>query len=100
MKPQRVLNDGQTEANALLFAHDAKMAQENLLYQYIGEEEMVYDEKLKKKHQGFIDFVIKDLLDSIDTESAVFLEFMDSSDRNSTYKYAKAEEIEEIIVED
>ena len=31
MKPQKILEDGRTEANALLFAHDAESAEQSLL---------------------------------------------------------------------
>lgn len=39
MKPQRIITADKTEASALLFAHDAKSAQESLLDQYKEEHE-------------------------------------------------------------
>ena len=48
-------------------------------------------------HKRFIDYVIKDWQTEILTESAVTLEFLDQGERDSIYKYAKAEEISDLM---
>ena len=94
MKPKNVLDDGKSEASALLFAHNGREAQNMIFNQY--EEK---HGKLKKKHKDFIDLVIGDLAAGITTETSVTLEFIDRSERESfiasVCRYAKAEEIEE-----
>ena len=56
---------------------------------------------IDKKHQEFINFVIKDFVAEITTEAAVTFEFIDRTERESItssfYKYAKSEEIEELM---
>ena len=69
MKPLNVLPDGKTEASALLFAHDNKRAQEILLNSYSQEEEKRQGDLLEKKHRDFIDFVIKEYISEIATET-------------------------------
>ena len=83
MKPEIVLQDGRTEASALLFAHDGKRATEVLRYTYTEVEETRQSEILEKKHKEFINFVIKDWIAEMTTETSVTLEFMDRSERNS-----------------
>ena len=41
--------------------------------------------------------MLKDWAAEIATEAAITLEFMDQADRDSIYKYAKAEEISELM---
>ena len=60
MKPQKIFGDGKTEACALLFAHDADAAQENLLTEYKEMDDIWDAERLQKKHDDFLSFVIKD----------------------------------------
>ena len=97
MKPNKILQDGKTEASALLFAHDNQRAQQILLDSHTEQEELRQSEKLEKQHTEFIDFVLKDWAAEIATEAAITLEFMDQADRDSIYKYAKAEEISELM---
>ena len=58
---------------------------------------------LEKKHREFIDFVIKDWIAEITTETQVTLEFMDRSERSSISSsvstYDQAEEIEDELEE-
>ena len=97
MKPQKVLLDGKTEASTLLFVHDGKRARNLLLEQHREEEELRQSQTLEKKHKEFIDFVLQEWAAEIPTEAAVTLEFMNQSDKDSIYKYAKAEEISELM---
>ena len=83
MKLKNILQDGRTEASALLFAHDGKMAQELLFRSYSEDEEKRQGDLLEKKHRDFINFVIKDMIDERCTETAVALEFMDKEERDS-----------------
>ena len=98
MKPQNILQDGSTEASALLFAHDGLEAQIHL-GQCSEDEDNRQKELPEGKHQGFIAFLIKNLVADIATETSVVLEFMDRSERDSITSsiclYAKAEEISE-----
>ena len=68
-KPQRVLNDGMTEASTLLFAHDAKTATETLFGEYKEEYDRHKAELLQKKHDDFIAYVIKDWMAEMLIES-------------------------------
>ena len=101
MKPQANLKDGRTEASVLLFAHDGKRAQVTLLRSYTGNDEQTKRELLERNYKEFVDFVIKDFIADITTETSVTLEFMDRSERESVTSsicyYAKAEEIEELM---
>ena len=45
----------------------------------------------------FIDFVLQDWAAEITTESAITVEFMDPSDRDSISKYSKLEVISELM---
>jgi len=55
MKPQKILNDGRTEASALLFAHDGQKAKTMLLDSYTEEEENRKHESLRRSQKRFID---------------------------------------------
>ena len=104
MKPQKIFENGKTEASTLLFAHDGKRATEILRQSYFDDEETRHTEIMDKKHKEFIDFVIKDLANEIATESAVTLEFMDQSERDSftssVCNYAEIEEISDGMQEE
>ena len=76
MKPQSSLKDGRTETSVLLFAHDSKRAQEVLLGSYNADDEQRKVDLLKRSYKEFIDFVIKDMIADITTETSVTLEFM------------------------
>ena len=56
---------------------------------------------LENKHKEFIDFVIKDWISEITTETAVTLEFMARSERDSITSsidnFSMTEEAEELI---
>ena len=52
-----------------MFAHDNKRAQEILLNSYSQEEEKRQGDLLEKKHRDFIDFVIKEYISEIATET-------------------------------
>ena len=100
MKPQNILQDGRTEASAILFAHDGKEARKMLLNFYTGNEDKRKSQSLEKTYKEFIDYVIKDLASEIATESAVSLEFLERSQRkllNSVYSFYEDEENEELI---
>ena len=101
MKPQTNLQDGRTEASVLLFAHDGKEAQEILLRSYTGDDEKRKIELLQRNYKEFINFVIKDMIADITTETSVTLEFMNRSEResftSSPCNFAKAEEVEELM---
>ena len=75
VKPQKVLNDGTTEALFLLYANDDSKAEESLYDSYLEEHDKRQAKKLKQKHDDFLDFVIQDMLASIRTESRISLEF-------------------------
>ena len=68
MKPPKILKDGRTEASALLFAHDAQRAQDNLVEHYKEVHARKQALELKKKHDNFINFVIKDMIAEMRTE--------------------------------
>ena len=76
-KPEKKFKDGQTEASALLFAHDSKKVKEILSSKQEQNEEDGNVEKLENEHKEFYNFIIKDLIAGITTETAVTLEFMD-----------------------
>ena len=99
MKPKNILQDGRTEASALLFAHDSKSAQEILLGKYQGDKAKTQEGMPKKRHQDFITFVVEDWVAEITTETSVTLEFVDRQERDSITSsicyFAKAEEISE-----
>ena len=69
VKPQRILKNGQAEASILLFAHDAKRASNRLLESYKEEHEQKKAKMLKKKHEDFLAFVIRDMFSDFQTES-------------------------------
>ena len=50
---------------------------------------------LKRKHKDFIAFVIQDMIADIHTETAVTLEFVDQSVRNSIVSFTSYEDEEE-----
>ena len=70
-----------------MFAHDGKRATEILRMTYFDEEEARLTDTMDKKHKEFVDFVIKDLIAEIATESAVTLEFMDRDVRSSLVSF-------------
>ena len=82
-RPQNSLQDGRTEASALLFAHDGKRAQEILVGSYTGDDEQRKVKAIEKNYKEFLNFVIKDMIADITTETTVALEFMNKSDRDS-----------------
>ena len=69
MKPQTNLQDGRTEASVLLFAHDGKEAQVILLRSYTEDNEQRKVELLERNYKEFVDFVIKDVIADITTET-------------------------------
>ena len=69
MKPQNILKDGNTEASALLFAHDGREAQKMLLNFQTSIEEEKKERLLLKKHKDFFDFVINDWIAEITLET-------------------------------
>ena len=77
MKPQNILEDGRTEASALLFAHDGKRAQEILSRNYTGDQEKRTGDTTDTNSRKFINSFIGDLIAGISTETSVTLEFMD-----------------------
>ena len=62
-----------------------------------GEQERKKVEIQERQQNEFINFVIKDWAVEIATEQAVQLEFMQTSARDSGWRYAKAEEISELM---
>ena len=101
MKPQKNSQDGRTEASVLLFAHDGKRAQEILFGSQTSDGEQKKVESFQRNYKEFVDFVIKDLIADITTETSVALEFMNQSEResitSSICNFAKAEEISELM---
>ena len=101
MKPQKNLHDGRTEASVLLFAHDGKKAQKILLSSYTEDDEQRKVQLLENNYKEFVDFVIKEMIADITTETSVTLEFMNRSEResftSSPCNFAKAEEISELM---
>ena len=101
MKPQNILQDGKTEASALLFAHDNKRSQEILLDSYTHDEEKRQGDLLERKHRDFIDFVTKDYISEMITETQVALEFVNQKERDSftssICNFVQSEEISELV---
>ena len=64
---------------------------------YFDEEEARLTESMDKKHKEFIDFVIKDLIAEITTESAVTLEFMDKNVRDSLVSFNSLDDDEQSL---
>ena len=83
MKPQNIMLDGRTEASALLFVHDSKRAQETLLDSSTRDKLSIKGGMIEKNHKEFIDYVIREWISEMTTETSVTLEFMNQSERDS-----------------
>ena len=83
-----------------MFAHDGKEAQKTLLRSYTGDDEQRKTEMLERTYKEFVDFVVKDLIADIATETSVTLEFMNRSERKSITSsnsiFTEIEDIEEL----
>ena len=91
MKPQLILSDGKTEASVLLLslAHETRSTDTKTGDNYHG-----------RSANAFLTYMLKILIDGLRTESSIFDEFMDKSDRSSILNHLKVDGISEIICSD
>ena len=73
MRPQIILSDGKTQASTLLFAH---------AHNSISLIECSDESYKPKNPSAFFTYMLKILTEGLRTESSIFDEFMDSSDRS------------------
>ena len=56
--------------------HDPKTAQKNLLKEFKKMDEIWETEKMLKKHDDFLSFVVMDWISDLRTEQQITLEFL------------------------
>ena len=68
MRPQQILNDGNTVANALIFTHDSNSAGKRLLESFKQKHDESKAQLIQTQANEFLAFVIKQWSEEMDTE--------------------------------
>ena len=77
IKPKRILDDGRDEASAILFAHDARVAEVILLNSFRDRLGTEHSNNFQEMIDEFLGFVIKEWTKDIKLESSISFEFID-----------------------